>query len=79
MTTTLLLQSGDGELCTIVFEPLGSEYVLTGDDWIRVTLTGDGTGKIEVVHRPSSVVLWPDGWTYSDAVTRAGVRPGGLI
>jgi hypothetical protein len=79
-STTLLLQCVDSPYCTVIFEPYGSEYVLLPEDWLRVEVGGPVGGVVEVVHRPTSVLLWPgDGWDYISAVNREGQRPGGLF
>jgi hypothetical protein len=79
-STTLLLQCADSPYCTVIFEPYGSEYELVGEDWLRVEVGGPMGGVIEVVHRPTSILLWPgDGWDYITAVNRQGQRPNGLF
>jgi len=75
-----LLQCADGPYCTIIFEPYGSEYELLGEDWLRVKIGGAEGGEVEVVHRPSSILLSPSkGWEYRTAVNRAGEQPTGLF
>ena len=79
-STTLLLQCADSPFCTVIFEPYGSEYELLGEDWLRVEVGGPIGGTIEVVHRPTSILLWPtDGWEYINAVNRQGERQTGLF
>jgi hypothetical protein len=38
-----LFFTGGGSDLTLVFEPWGSEYLLTGDDEVRVHVHGDGS------------------------------------
>ncbi|HEY3527644.1 MAG TPA: hypothetical protein VGK78_00720 [Nocardioides sp.] len=79
-STTLLLQCADSPYCTVIFEPYGSEYELLPEDLLRVEVGGPAGGTVEVVHRPTSVLLWPgDGWDYISAVNREGERQSGLF
>lgn len=79
-STTLLLQCADSPYCTVIFEPYGSEYELLGDDCLRVSVGGAMGGEVEVVHRPTSILLWPSkGWGYLAVQNRAGEHPDGLF
>jgi hypothetical protein len=45
-----------------------------------VEVGGPAGGVVEVVHRPTSILLWPgEGWDYISAVNRQGERPSGLF
>lgn len=79
-SVTLLLHCADGLSCTVLFEPYGSEYELLDEDWLRVQLGGPLGGTIEVVHHPTSILLWPgEGWGYIAAANRLGEQQAGLF
>ncbi len=60
-SATLRVTAGDRPGVLVVFEPLGSEYVLGPDDEMLVRLYGRSTRAedtdVEIVHEPQRVVL----------------------
>lgn len=58
---TFLLTCVDVDSCSVVFEPLGMEYILTSGDIFRVVMTGPASGDFEITYSPGaiSVTDWP--------------------
>ena len=54
--------------CTVVFEPVGSEYVLAADDEVLIHLfrpsDRDEDQDVEIVYLPGSIQFWTAGDDY---------------
>lgn len=50
---------------TVHFEPTGMQYELLTDDWFDVTIRGEGSGLVELMHQPDAIVIgaWPEAET----------------
>jgi hypothetical protein len=58
----------DETQCTVVFEPVGSEYVLTADDEVLIHLfrpsDRDENQDVEIVSQPGRIQFWTAGDDY---------------
>ena len=63
----------EGPGCTVYFEPEGAEIPLSSGGLLRVELTWDGDGGLEISHVPDGLVIGAH-WTHS--TTRVWDRGG---
>jgi hypothetical protein len=59
---------------SVHFEPTGAMYALPLGEWFDITLSGEGTGLVEVFHSSSAIVIgaWPDAET--SVLSRTGAQ-----
>lgn len=55
---TFTLSCLDENGCSVVFEPLGSEHLLSPEDDFRVELVGPPDDMLEISYSPSCIVVW---------------------
>ena len=72
-TVRLVLACTKADSCSVIFEPLGTEYVLNSDDEFRVEISGPGTGEVMVWYGPGAISITPlPGGDYTAATTSTG-------
>jgi hypothetical protein len=60
--------------CTVYFEPFGAYHQLSSDDHFDVTISGQGSGDVEVAYRPEGITLWIWGGATYQIVNSEGTR-----
>jgi hypothetical protein len=65
MTVVTLRVAAPATDLSVHFEPTGMTYELNPGDWFDVTISGPGSGLVEILHGPNSIVVgaWPDAST----------------
>jgi hypothetical protein len=54
----LIIGGSSPEQCSVVIEPYGAEYVLMGDDHLRLDIDVSDDSAVEVGYSPGCITLW---------------------
>jgi hypothetical protein len=72
-TVRLVLTCVQGDSCSVIFEPYGTEYILQRDDDFHVELRGPGNGEVLVWYGPGAISITPWlGGDYAKVTTASG-------
>jgi hypothetical protein len=58
VTIKLKLSCVDTDACTVNLEPYGAHHELSGEDHFDVTISGEGSGEVEVAYVPEGITSW---------------------